>query len=196
MILYLDTETTGLRPGNICQLSYIMQTKEKSIAKNMFFTVDYVESGAQSVHGFSVEFLYKASNGIRFCGRKDEIRNDFESASVLVAHNTAFDFMFLGEEFNRLGENICFSRVLCSMKSMTPVLKLKRSNSMGYKYPKLSELCEYFGITEREINVDAKRFFGGETAFHDARFDATALYLAMNNAMEKTESMAFLKDFL
>lgn len=196
MIIYLDTETTGLHPGNICQLSYILQDKEKVSAKNMFFTVDYVEPSAQSVHGFSVEYLYKASGGKRFIDRADEIKKDFESASVLVAHNASFDFMFLGEEYTRINKPLYAERVLCSMKTMTPYVKLPKSRGFGYKYPKLSELCEFFHITEREVNVDAKKLFGGETGFHDARFDTTALYLAMNNAFESIPDLAFIKEYL
>ena len=44
-ILMFDTETTGLRPGQICQLSYIVidnSTKPyKVYGKNFFFSVDY-----------------------------------------------------------------------------------------------------------------------------------------------------------
>ena len=57
MILYFDTETTGVRPGQICQLSYIIQDTSGVSAKNFFFSVDYVEQGASAVHGFSVQKL-------------------------------------------------------------------------------------------------------------------------------------------
>ena len=63
MIIYLDTETTGLCPGNICQLSYVLQTEKEVKAKNFYFAVDNVEYGAYSVHGLSPEILYKLSNG-------------------------------------------------------------------------------------------------------------------------------------
>ena len=36
MIIYFDTETTGLYPGQICQLSYVMQDEGKVVAKNFF----------------------------------------------------------------------------------------------------------------------------------------------------------------
>ena len=61
MILYLDTETTSLRPGNICQLSYVMQNKKGTTCKNYFFSVDYVEPSAYMVHHFSVEKLRELS---------------------------------------------------------------------------------------------------------------------------------------
>ncbi len=58
-MIFFDTETTGIRPGNICQLSYILVDTSykptKTIGKNIFFTVDYVEPSAQDVHGFSID---------------------------------------------------------------------------------------------------------------------------------------------
>ena len=55
MILFFDTETTGLMPGRIIQLSYIMQTETDVKAKNFFFYVDYIEPSAVAVHGFTPE---------------------------------------------------------------------------------------------------------------------------------------------
>ena len=37
MILFFDTETTGLYPGRIIQLSYVMCDGENTTAKNFFF---------------------------------------------------------------------------------------------------------------------------------------------------------------
>ena len=73
MILYLDTETTGLYPGEICQLSYIMQDKDGATAKNFFFAVKDVEYGAYLVHGFSVQILKELSGGKTFSDHADEI---------------------------------------------------------------------------------------------------------------------------
>ena len=61
-MLFFDTETTGLNPGNICQLSYIIVDGDNMESNNYFFKVDYVEPGAQRVHGLSVDKLFKLSN--------------------------------------------------------------------------------------------------------------------------------------
>ena len=183
MILYFDTETSGLRPGNICQLSYVMQDKEEVKAKNFFFTVDYVEAGALSVHGFSVDFLRSVSNGKRFEYFIKEIKEDFERADLVVSHNTSFDFMFLSQEFIRCDEALYLKDHLCSMKKSTPLLGLRRSNSAGYKYPKLSELCAYFEISDVEIAKKVEEMFGEKTSFHDARFDTVAVYLCLNESL-------------
>ena len=69
-LLFFDTETTSVKPGHICQLSYItVDTSTKpqtTIGKNFFFTVDEMDPSAQEVHGFSLEKLYELSNGLEF----------------------------------------------------------------------------------------------------------------------------------
>ena len=184
MIIFLDTETTGLYPGNICQLSYILQDGDKVSAKNLFFAVDFVEFGAFMVHGFSVERLQVLSNGKRFCDYAKEIYLDFSSADLIITHNTSFDFMFLRKEFERLGMDFEPKNSFCSMKNMTAVCKLQRSSGRGYKYPKLSELCAFFDISDDEILAESKKIFGEKTGYHDARFDTTAVYLAVNKGLK------------
>ena len=182
MIIYFDTETTGLYPGQIAQLFDIMQSKNEERAKNFFFTVDQMDYGAFKVHGFSVEKLKSLSGGKRFRDCIDEIEQDFLSADLAVAHNVKFDYMFLRTEFERQFRTFYTKNEFCTMKGLTPVCKLLRSSG-AYKYPKLSEACEYFGITDTEIKNDSKRLFGSVADFHDARFDTTALYLLANRWM-------------
>ncbi len=196
MILYLDTETSGLRPGQICQLSYIMQDKNSTTAKNYFFSVDFVEMGALLVHGFSVDKLFSLSRGKKFSHFADEIEKDILSADVIVAHNVSFDAMFLREEFLRIGKVYCPNKEFCTMKMLTPVCKLKRSTTNAYKYPKLQEACDFFSITDTEIKQDVKRLFNGEVGYHDARFDTTALYLVANRMMDDKNISGGLEKYL
>ena len=196
MIIYFDTETSGLHPGQICQLSYVMQDKTKSIAKNFFFSVDYVEYGAYLVHGFSVENLKSLSNGKRFSDCFDEIRKDFESADVLVSHNTAFDFSFMRAEYDRLGKVFYFKNEYCTMKKATPFCKLSRKSGAGYKYPKLNELCSILSVSDNEIEQTTKRLFDFSSGYHDARFDTVAVFLAVNKGFESGLLFSELKEFL
>ena len=196
MILFFDTETTGLRPGQICQLSYVMQNGESLTARNLFFTVDYMEQSAQAVHGFSVEKLKKLSNGKRFADYIDIIEKDFCSADVVVAHNTAFDFSFMRAEFERLNKVFAVKKEFCSMKKSTPICKLVRASSGAYKYPKLSELCSHFGIENAHISNALLQVFGANADFHDARFDATACLLAVNKGFREYGEYKELGEFL
>ncbi len=191
MILYLDTETTGLYPGQVCQLSYIMQTKDCVKAKNFFFTVDFVEYGAFSVHGFSVEKLRELSQNKVFLDHAQEIEKDFSNADLVVAHNFSFDYMFLSREFQRLDKVLLVKNSFCSMKAMTSVCKILRSNGKAYKYPKLAELCQFFNISNREIFNESEKLFGQGAGYHDSRFDTTAVYLCMNKAVTQCDLQAF-----
>lgn len=196
MVLYFDTETSGLHPGQICQLSYVMQSGDKITAKNFFFTVDYVEYGALSVHGFSVERLRTLSKGKRFADCFNEIDNDFSTADLIVSHNTSFDFSFMRTEYERLGKDFIYKDSFCTMKKTTPLCKLKRSCGVAYKYPKLNELCLFLGVSDFEIIETCKTLFGANVSYHDSRFDTTAVYLAVNKGVLKYSEFDILKEKL
>lgn len=185
MIIFFDTETTGLFPGQICQLSYIVQTKENFFAKNFFFSVDYVEQSAFMVHGFSKEKLQELSCGKKFSDYLKEIKADFESADIIISHNISFDLSFLREEFDRLGQILYVKNEFCSMKKSTPICKLLRKNGQGYKYPKLQELCSFLNINDNEIKKLSYKIYNDMADYHDARFDSSAVCLAVNKLIEK-----------
>ena len=81
------------------------------------------------------------------------------------------------------------------MKKCTPVCKLKRKSGDGYKYPKLSELCTHFSVSEDDVKKSVIELYGATAGFHDARFDTVALYLVANKAMCSNE-LKELKDYL
>lgn len=196
MIIYLDTETTGLRPGEICQLSYIIQDGENITAKNFFFAVNFMEKSAEMVHGFSISKLLVLSGGKKFAESADEVAKDFVMADVIVSHNIAFDFMFLRTEFEKANVPLLYNRTFCSMKEFTPICKLKRSSTNAYKFPRLSELCAYLNITDKEISDETKRLFGTLNGFHDARFDTSAVFLAVNKALGIGIDLGEIKNYL
>lgn len=196
MILFFDTETTGLTPGQICQLSYVMQGKDSLKSRNFFFSVDQMEYGAFLVHGFSPEKLKILSGGKRFKDYAEEIQEDFSNADLTVSHNIVFDSMFMREEFNRIGGVFPLRNEFCSMKKTTELCKLSRSSGDGYKYPKLSELCKFLDVYDFQIQNATEKIFGDQAGYHDARFDATAVFLAVNECMKAFDQFAKLKEFL
>lgn len=183
-LLFLDTETTDKSPGQICQLTYIIYDtdlpKENRVqAKNFFFSVDFVTDTAYNVHGFNIDTLKKLSGNLKFKDlyklfKKDLLENDF-----IIGHNVNFDISFLKREFDRIDIEFKPKNLFCSMNYFKNILKLK--NSIGtIKSPKLSELLDHLKITEDNIlSSTTKLFNSDETHFHDARFDTTALYLAI-----------------
>lgn len=182
-MLFFDTETTGLHPGNICQLSYIITDNDDVQAKNFFFTVDYVDPGAKRVHGLSVEKLRKLSNNKRFKDYFNEIRDDFDSVDIIAGHNVTFDIKFIKAEFDNCNYSYDYKESLCTMKDFTSICKITKSNGKGYKWPKLEELTSFFDIKHNDIVKASQELFKMQgVGFHDARYDIAATYLCYSKA--------------
>lgn len=186
--VFLDTETTGLKPGQIGQLSMIIESDSGEIsAKNYFFEIDYIEEGAEKVCGRGIDFYKEYSNGKRFKDYKSEILDTLTN-SLLIAHNLKFDENFISTEFWR--EDIVFkpAQRFCTMEYFRDVCKLPvvGRNWSGHKYknPKLLELVEYFNIDTEKVSAYSKLLFGNEDStnkgFHDARYDTTSMFVAFH----------------
>ena len=179
MTLYFDTETTGMFPGRIIQLSYIMDYGENIKCKNFYFAVGYIEPRAEQVHGISVEKLKTLSGGKTFDFYADEIYEDFISAKTVVAHNFKFDLNFMIAEFRNLDRIFRYNDSFDTMRYFTDVIKLERSSYRGYKYPKLAELKNFAQVYDYDVTKFVyENFDGAIGGFHDARFDTAAMYLS------------------
>lgn len=190
MILFFDTETTGLFPGRIIQLSYIMQSETGVTSKNFFFAVEYVEPSAVKVHGFTPEKLAVLSGGKTFSCDIDEIYDDFLAAELIVAHNVKFDIGFMIAEFTYQDRLFRYKKEFDTMKFFTPIMKLPRENHKGYKYPKLSELMEFLDIYPYDVTRKTAELFSvSDVGGHDARYDTVALYLAFNEGASRIQSL-------
>ena len=184
-LVFLDTETSDKSPGQVCQLTYIIYDtspstpNDKVKAKNFFFSVDYISDGAYEVHGFDLEKLKILSGNLKFKDIYKLFKNDLMESDFIIGHNVNFDINFLRKEFERLDLQFEPKNIFCSMNYFKNILKLK--SSIGtIKSPKLSELLNHLKISEEEILLSTKKFFDNQDShFHDARFDTTALYLAI-----------------
>ena len=196
--VYFDTETTDLTPGQIAQLSYIIEDDSTFVeAKNMFFTVDKMTSGAEGTHGMSVDFLAEASNGMTILDRLPEIAKDF-NGSTIIAHNVAFDTKFLSMEFWRGKTEFSPQNTECTMKFFTSILKLPKYNGRGYKYPKLCEVMDYLKVDSDKVAAFVPKIFTNladaplkNVSFHDATFDTVAMWVCINVYKERQMSGDF-----
>lgn len=188
--VYLDTETTDLIPGQIAELTMIVEdgsTNKFIGAYNYFFEVDTMGEGAQKAHGFSLEALRELSGGVRFKDKFSEI-HDILSDSCIIAHNEAFDEKFLSSELWRCGISFTPTARTCTMEIFKTIMKIpaKYKKYGPYKNPKLEEVLTFLSISADKVNEYSRRLFNYDgSAFHDSRFDTTAMYVAVNVYREK-----------
>ena len=198
-VVILDTETTGFEANRnqIAQLAYLVIIDGKVKAKNFFFTVDKMDKGAENTHGFSMEKLKLLSNGKRFSHYSEEIFLDLDEA-MIVCHNLQFDIPFIQNEFERIGIRINPPNTFCTMEYYTDILKLK--GKYGYKWPKLTEVLDYYGISNLDISRKMNVLFGETAGAHDARWDIIATMEIYNrigdiqNTIRKTNNNKITKD--
>ena len=187
-LLIFDTETTSIKPGHICQLSYITidaSTKpQQTIGKNFFFTVDEMDPAAEAVHGFSLEKLYDLSNGQYIEDLIEEFINDFSEADFVIGHNVNFDVRFLKLELEAMGIDYEPKNMFCTMQYYRDICKILRPSG-DYKNPKLEEVINFLGITKDQISSKADELIQGSGDYHDARFDTAATYLLIIEGLKK-----------
>lgn len=181
--VFFDTETTSLHPGQIAQLSFIVESEGKiETAKNYFFKVNEVDPGAEKVHGMSVEFLEEKSGGKTFADTYDEFYEYFRYGK-LIAHNVKFDERFISSELWRLGVSFKPIEKQCTMQYFKDILQIPSKNPRygKYKNPNLGELVSSLNIDQSKvIEYSGKLFGAADISFHDARFDTTAMYVCTN----------------
>lgn len=184
--IIFDTEATDLTPGQICQLSMIIVKDGEISASNRYFSVDDMSEGAFEVHGLSMEMLAELSEGQWFEDSAQDIFDTFQSADLIVGHNVAADERYLRVELQRCGLKLKKLSSFCTMNYATGIMNMTRKVNIGRpKPPKLSELCEHYGIGEEEIQALCQQLFQGGSQLHDARFDTTATYLCLKAAIDK-----------
>lgn len=186
-IVYLDTETSGLRPGQITQLAYVMSENGNLVYRfNQYYTVDFIETDAARVTGLNVDILKTLSEGARFSTTSDIVLTDL-SNKLVVGHNIAFDEKFVSAEFARLGKSFFFTKTFDTMHRLANIIKLpSRRKNAAYKNPKLAEAMEYMGITQDQVTKLTTEVFGqDDRCAHDARFDCIATYMVCEVAKQK-----------
>lgn len=186
-IVYLDTETSGLRPGQVTQLAYVMAEGGKLVYRfNQYYTVDFIETDAARITGLNVDILKTLSDGTKFSDTSDIVLADLNN-KLVVGHNIAFDEKFVSAEFARLGKSFFFTKTFDTMHRLTNVIKLpSRRKNAAYKSPKLAEAMAYMGITPTQVTQLTTAVFGqDDRCAHDARFDCIATYMVCEVAKQR-----------
>ena len=177
MTLVFDTETNGLPKawGNpmtdvdnwprVVQLAWALFHNDGTLANASVIIIQPngwdIPEQASNVHGITTERAM--AEGIPLHQALAAFLAVYERATVLVAHNIAFDYPVLGAEMLRTGIRASrkVDRHVCTMKATTNFCSIPQANGRGFKWPKLIELHE-------------KLFGVGFDGAHDAMVDVEA----------------------
>lgn len=180
--LILDTESNGMKPEQICQLSYIISEDGDVRARNFFFSVDCMNEYALKKHHLSKHRLYFLSEGKRFSDLLPRFIDDLMNADIFCGHNVAADLRMLDIELERNGLSLPHHNCFCTMKHYDTAMHLKGKTGQ-HKPPRLDELCHYFRLDDQKIMHACNMLYGNKRYLsHDARFDSTATYLCIYEA--------------
>lgn len=150
MILFLDTETTGVNPklDRLVQLAWIIATDngDEISRSSMIVRPDgfVIPPGAARVHGITTEMAIRS--GIPLKQAIQQLTTASKGVALLVAHNITYDLGILKGEFHRAGLAYPFPSTpgICTMKASTNYCGLpKVGGKSGFKYPKLDELYRH-----------------------------------------------------
>lgn len=180
MILFLDTETTGLplnwsapisRVNNwprMVQLAGLLYDEEGNLLEKINYLVRpegyTIPAAVVRIHGITTERAL--AEGAPLAQVLNDFRSILEKSKLLVAHNVNFDHAIVGAEYHRYVKEdpLLLIPKFCTMTSPEVIYHCAlpaNSPRGGYKWPKLEEL-------------HYKLFKEGIKGAHDALVDITA----------------------
>lgn len=190
--LLTDLETSGFSPGKdrALSISYLLLSEnlEVKTAGNYFIYTPNLEisKDAVAVHHLDEEFLRK--HGVPLEEVCDKTYPLFQRA-LLLGHNIEFDARFLKQDFARAQYDLYFTELVDTMKSTAEecgIVKYKKNGepSDSFKWPKLHEACDHFGVTDAMVKSLYDRYFGDmniplNLTFHSSAYDVSATLAMM-----------------
>ena len=156
MLLFIDTETTGLpkyyasdameKWPRIVQLAWSLYDNDGNRqSENSFiiYPTDFiVPMDSAKIHGITTERAKQ--EGISLYKVLPQFNDDVEKAMIVIAHNLDFDLPIVHTEFVRcrLETNLMKKQNFCTMKTpkIVSFCRLPKASGIGYKWPTLPEL--------------------------------------------------------
>jgi DNA polymerase III epsilon subunit-like protein len=157
MILFFDTETTGLpkrrnaplhdtdnwpRMVQLAWIQYDEKQKVKNKSSLIIKPVGFrIPKDASDIHGISHERALR--EGVPLKDALYEFEKAIRNSELLVAHNFQFDYPVIYTEFLRSGisHQLANKKNFCTMMSTKNLLRIPHPKIRNdYKWPKLEEL--------------------------------------------------------
>lgn len=188
-ILAIAIETTGLRPGNIIQLSCLeidTTTNEKK-AHNQFFLVDDIPEETTKINGYTLDIVKELSNNHKITQYKNGILKILSECDLIVSQDINFTINFLQAELKDVKSVIKGKRQLSLSKEYMPIIKKKSDVLEGYAYVKLNEIISYLGYSGSEIRKITRKFYPNikNNNFSDSRYKVIGIALGTMEAIKR-----------
>lgn len=174
--VYLDCETSGLKPGQIGQITIITEESNGKLSTyNEFFEMEQLSKGASEVTGRTLADYIELANGQEFKDKALEIYT-LVNGNTIIGHNVQFDLGFITAELSRAGVEMQEQKQFDTLKYMDGTYK---GPDGRFKKPKLVELREYFSINDNEIQKFCHELFtlDADVAAHDSIYDTTLTFV-------------------
>lgn len=163
MILFFDTETTGLYDNrlpadheaqpHIVQLAMLLTDEDAKPMLSASLIVDcpfHIPAQASAVHGIDRDVA--SAYGVDLEMAIDVFRHFYRRAGLIVCHNVKFDMAVMASEIGRFQKRaITFDKpTFCTMEAAAPIVNLPPTERMiaaGFnkpKSPKLEECIQHF----------------------------------------------------
>jgi DNA polymerase III subunit epsilon len=163
MYIILDCENSGLfdfsKPADAEGQPRLAELAMIYANENLEFERDYTgyvkpdgwEMSAETtaINGITNEHL--AEHGLPIVEVLNVYHSAIKEGRIVIAYNAQFDLKQLRGESRRAGLDDLFETTpnVCAMRASTDVCRIPYKNGRaGFKFPKLSEACEFFKIEQ------------------------------------------------
>ena len=169
--LGLDTETTGVNPekgDKIIEIALIKYDLKGNRIGDFIQRIDperAINPDAQAVHGISYADLVGMP---KFVDVAEQVYEVMQGATLLIAHNFAFDGNFIATEFVNAGKHVPNVPSFCTMEN-------SRWACFDGKLPKLAEVCFAMGVEYDDSKAHA--------ASYDVEVMAECFFKAMKRGL-------------
>jgi DNA polymerase III epsilon subunit-like protein len=186
MILFFDTETTGLPKDykahvhdvdnwpRLVQLAWIALDgagDEMTCRNHLIVPVGFeIPEEVSKIHGVTTDMAIK--DGTALLRVLHEFRVAVQMSHLIVGHNVNFDRKIIGAEYIRFDMEETYEHMkdmdrYCTMFKSTKICKIPQVGRGGYKWPKLQELHKHLFDEE---------FDGAHDALADVRATARCYF--------------------
>lgn len=160
MLLFIDTETTGIHNAKIIELAALLTDEHGNEMASFNTLINHnveIPHQATAIHGITTEMC--EDYGVHINNALDMFIALHDKCELVVAHNAQFDMRMITEAL--AGRMFNWKPNHCTMLSSVNVCKLPKANGhAGWKWPKLSEayeiICDKVVVESHRAMVDVR----------------------------------------